>query len=353
MQPNILIVAHAQSGGTLTYIKSLQQLKNFNTTTHFLNPQINFTNINHQLSLYRLLYRQRKNLLNTIKNNQPSLVISVGTLANLQTTYLNKPHLFTHLATHHTPPLLTLKTYFQSITPLLKLLLPRIYAPTTHHLSISKELATHIAHDLKLPLTSIHIIQNGVPLTTPPPSPKKLTSPLKLLYIARFTPQKDPYTLIRSLPYLPPNLKYHLTIVGQGPTLNQTKQLTNQLNLHHSITFINHTKNINLLYQQHHLFILTSHYEGLPYTILEALSHALPVIATNIPTGPKEIIGHHSCGILVPPQQPYSLAKAIIALTNPQTYHLYSQQAIKRSHQFSQTRMLKQYTQLINKLLTL
>jgi glycosyltransferase involved in cell wall biosynthesis len=66
-------------------------------------------------------------------------------------------------------------------------------------------------------------------------------------------------------------------------------------------------------YDQHDVFVLPSHWEGLPYAILDAMSRGIPVIATDV-GGIPELIKDQETGVLVPVQCPVAIAEAIINL---------------------------------------
>ena len=67
------------------------------------------------------------------------------------------------------------------------------------------------------------------------------------------------------------------------------------------------------LYQNAHMFVFPSHYEGLPGSLLEAMSCKLPIVATKVP-GNIELIEHCVNGILVPPKNAHALKEAILTL---------------------------------------
>ncbi|MFF3821747.1 glycosyltransferase [Streptomyces bluensis] len=61
-------------------------------------------------------------------------------------------------------------------------------------------------------------------------------------------------------------------------------------------------------------YVLSSRFEGLPMVMIEAMSHALPVVSFGCPTGPADVLTHGVDGLLVPPEDPDALADSMAKL---------------------------------------
>lgn len=108
---------------------------------------------------------------------------------------------------------------------------------------------------------------------------------------------KDYLTVIEAFTSL--EIKEKLYIVGDGPYRNQLKEKIKKLNLESKIKLLGSKKNPYPILKNSKGLIVSSKYEGLSNVILEALVLEKPIIATNCPYGPKEILGEDSCmGIL-------------------------------------------------------
>lgn len=110
-----------------------------------------------------------------------------------------------------------------------------------------------------------------------------------------------------------PDINFKLT--GKGPLADKLKKIVHESAYEDRFEFLGHVEKSKLieLYQNATLFILPSHYEGLPTTLLEAMSCGLPVIATSV-SGNLDVIESGKNGILVPIKSPAKMAKAVSSL---------------------------------------
>ena len=100
--------------------------------------------------------------------------------------------------------------------------------------------------------------------------------------------------------------------------------------------------------------ILSSHYEGFPTVLVEALAAGTAVISTNCPFGPSEILEGGRYGILVPPGDTAAMANAMTAIVerDPETARRAAEDGLKRANQFTAEASSRKYTQLIETVLT-
>lgn len=137
-----------------------------------------------------------------------------------------------------------------------------------------------------------------------------------LLYVGRISELKGLHILVKALQHL----QQSVCLVIIGPPDWDTAYHQNLLNLIekenqkgvHKVEYLGPMEQSEIVkwYQKASLLILPSFTEGFPVTILEALSCQTPVIATPV-GGISEIIKNHQTGILIPPGDTNSLAKAI------------------------------------------
>lgn len=140
------------------------------------------------------------------------------------------------------------------------------------------------------------VIHNGSPVAEDSAINYSVHSPLKLVMVARFSPQKDQASLIKAVKHLPKDL-YTLTFVGDGSTLDECKTLVKKLSLENNINFVGFKENVNKYLIDNDVYILSTHYEGLPISIIEAMSYGLPILATNV-GGNSEMVKNNVNGFL-------------------------------------------------------
>lgn len=166
-----------------------------------------------------------------------------------------------------------------------------------------------------------------------------------ILYVGRLDKQKDLTTIIRAFNLAlkkVPNSK--LFIVGEGPDKKKLKNFVHNLNLENKVKFFKWQKNVNKFYKKADLFCFASFYEGFSYVILEAMSYGLPIISTDTPFGPREILNNGKYGILVPMKNPKKMAYEIQKLLKDnELYYYYSKMSHIRSKFFTEKKMLDKF----------
>lgn len=150
-----------------------------------------------------------------------------------------------------------------------------------------KELAVRrsVATPEKIHVIYFGVEEDGVPA---PYHAAGKDEDLILAMTARFSPQKDPFTLIRALEPLR-GLKWKLLLLGDGPQRNLVEELIAQLDLQEQVLVLGRVSNVKEVLQKSHVFTLITNWEGLPISIMEALLVGLPVIATRVDGIPEQV----------------------------------------------------------------
>lgn len=129
----------------------------------------------------------------------------------------------------------------------------------------------------------------------------------------RLRPQKDFATLIRAFRLLPSPERARLLILGEGPDRDELQSLIDELNVTEFVELHGYTDNPYAYYARATAFVLSSRWEGLPTVLIEALSCGAPVVATDCPDGPREILAGGRYGRLVPVGDAEALAAGLEA----------------------------------------
>lgn len=130
-----------------------------------------------------------------------------------------------------------------------------------------------------------------------------------LCMTARFFSQKDHETLIKALQYLPDNII--LLLIGSGENKDGCIALSKNLGLDKRIKFLGRRRDVASIIKVADICILSTHYEGLPVSILEYFCAGKPVIATNV-DGVREMFEDES--LLSAHHDPVDLSEKIINL---------------------------------------
>ncbi|WP_440939510.1 glycosyltransferase [Candidatus Pelagibacter sp.] len=136
---------------------------------------------------------------------------------------------------------------------------------------------------------------------------------LKIISIGRLTNQKNQIILLKAL-YLLKNkfkIKFKLYLIGKGYNYNLLKNFIYKNKLQKNVKLAGYKKNASSYIKSSDLFILSSNYEGLPNTLIEAQAACVPIISSNCPTGPKEILMNGRLGDLFNPGDYKNLCKKI------------------------------------------
>jgi len=135
-----------------------------------------------------------------------------------------------------------------------------------------------------------------------------------LVTCGRLEHQKNHHGMIEALALVARQCDVHLTILGKGPLLRSLEEHSKALGVADRITFAGWVANPFSVMRQADLFVLGSSAEGFGNVIVEAMACGLPVVSTDCPSGPREILADGAFGELVPAGDTGRLADTIISL---------------------------------------
>ena len=144
-----------------------------------------------------------------------------------------------------------------------------------------------------------------------------------VMQVGRLSPQKDPLMFLRGARYiLSGNSKAQLVWIGEGPLFMQVKSEVESLGLQDKIHLLGRIDQAYRCLTAADMVTLTSRWEGLPYSILEAMACSKPVVSTSV-NGCSEVVINGQTGYLVEVGDAFGWAKSILNLiANPQQAQL-------------------------------
>lgn len=160
----------------------------------------------------------------------------------------------------------------------------------------------------------------------------------------RLTKVKDYPTLIRAFYIVSKKYRARLVILGDGEEKPRIKALIQELNLEDNVSMPGFVKNPYAYMARASVFVLSSMYEGMPNSLIEAMTIGTPVIATDCKSGPREILNGGKYGKLTPVGDIDALAASIIEVIQYQKYSLPTKDWLK---QFSLDGCIDKYLEIL------
>lgn len=135
----------------------------------------------------------------------------------------------------------------------------------------------------------------------------------RIIMVGRLVEQKNYLLALLAMKELC-DLGYKLTlhIYGEGPLKENLIEIIKENELNNNVFLHGWAENIYEEYKESDIYLLTSLYEGMPNALMEAMAIGLPCIATDCPTGPRDLIEKNGkMGFLVPADDADKLVSTI------------------------------------------
>ena len=185
--------------------------------------------------------------------------------------------------------------------------------------AVSAGVADDLAEVAGIPRERIHVLYN--PVVTPELGVQARAplacawfapgAPPVVLGVGKLKPQKDFATLLRAFARLRAGRPARLVILGQGPERRRLLRLAHELGIARDFALPGFVPNPFAYMARAAVFALASAWEGLPGVLIQAMACGCPVVSTDCPSGPAEILEGGKHGPLVPPGDSEALAHAL------------------------------------------
>ena len=233
--------------------------------------------------------------------------------------------------------------------PLFKILDKWMYSRYRKIITISSEVDAGIKKHLGFKEHRFEYIQNGAPVNeigaAKPASRVGLgleKTDKVIVQVSSFTPQKDQNTLLKAMTQLDESVQ--LLLVGDGPLLEASKELATELNLGTRVQYLGIRMDVPALLRMADIVVLSTHYEGLSLSSIEALASGKPFVASDAPGVTNMLAG---AGILFPIGDEMALSEALQKLfESSEHYANVAQKCLARSQKFSINTMIEKHKHL-------
>ncbi len=192
-------------------------------------------------------------------------------------------------------------------------------------------------------------IHNPIDLRGSTAAPR-LCSPLHLVSVGRFNPQKNFVLLAEALAEIS-DLDWRLTMIGDGAEMSAVKSALAQGGIAGRVSLPGWiaAPQVEAILRDADVFLIPSSAEGLPMAALEAIQHGLAIVGSDI-GGLWDVIDDGANGLRVPPNDRTALAEKLRALlTDPATVLRMKTASFEKAREFDREKIVTEYAQLLEK----
>nr|WP_051508361.1 glycosyltransferase [Roseibacterium elongatum] len=243
--------------------------------------------------------------------------------------------------------------------PLLAWITTRTYPKAARVIPVSSGVADDLAGRFGVPRSRMSVIGNPIDaskLNAMAKAPPTIPLPADFfLGVGRLVPNKNFSLLIEA--FAQSETSSSLVLLGQGPELEALNEKAEQLGVSDRVHFAGFVENPYPIMARARALVSASRAEGFPNTLIEAMSVGCPVIATDCPSGPADVLASVSArhapwpdeahGLLVPMEDRAAMAEAIAVMGDDATRKRYASKASSRAMDFGHDAVTKAYLDLI------
>lgn len=177
-------------------------------------------------------------------------------------------------------------------------------------------------------------------------------NPIRVISVGRYVPEKDFFTLIKAAGYLVHGLgcnQIRFKLIGYGPLKAELHQYISDNGLNEYIELVDgNTDDLWKYYLSADIFVLTSKYEGMPNTVMEAMSYKLPIVTTDAGDA-KYLVENDQNGFVVDVGDFKSIAAAVLKIsTDPVLYSKFSKNSYDKIYEgFRAEKLASEYLKFL------
>lgn len=260
---------------------------------------------------FALAWQALPKLVSLVRTIQPDAVLSTMTGTNLLTAWACiRAHTTAQVVLREAASLINTKSALK------RQIMRRLYRRADALIAVSQGVAEDL-RSLGLARNRIHAIHNPVdPDRLRRLAGASLPSVLDgkcpyVVSLGRLVEQKDQQTLLRAYAMSALRVTHRLVIVGDGDRRVDLEQLAGKLGIADRVLLTGAMDNPYPVLARASLHVLSSRWEGYPNVLLEALALGVPVVSTDCPYGPREMLDDGRRGRLVPVGDAAALARAM------------------------------------------
>lgn len=193
----------------------------------------------------------------------------------------------------------------------------RLYRHADHVITLTEGARTDLVSLFRVPEAMISVLRAKPVITPEIAAGLRATVPVApreaglIVSMGRLSPEKGQRQLIEAMALVSRQRPWRLFIVGEGHERPHLERQVSRLGLGDRIAFAGYASDPFAWFQRAEIAVSTSLYEGFGNALVEALACGAPVIATDCPYGPREILDGGRFGTLVRPGAPRDFALAI------------------------------------------
>ncbi len=280
-----------------------------------------------------------------IRRERPSIVLGIMTTSSILAILAARGHACKVIATEHThPPSQDLPEIWQRLR---RWAYPQARTVVALTSGTARWLEEHVPGSWVVVIpNAVHWpLQRTEPVVEPPPRRGRF----RMLAVGRLHPHKGFDVLVQAFatiaPYFP---DWDLVILGEGPLRDELQGGIDAAGLTGRIELAGRVGNVADWYMQADLYVLSSQFEGLSNTLLEAMASGLTPVAFDCDTGPREIIRPGIDGVLVRPIDDHEALAAHLSdmMAHPEQREAYARRAVDVRDRFCTARIMALWEQL-------